>query len=80
MAEKKLFGFLFFIYAISIFNLTSAQSLKVSKDNHFLVYEDGTPFFILVIQPGNYFIVLIGMKLTNTCLIGQKKVLPLYRL
>lgn len=60
---------LFFLFLIWAFWCQDIQSekksiddsrqlrLKVSENKRFLQYEDGRPFFILVIRHGNYFTV-----------------------
>lgn len=47
MYRKNFCYSLILLYILTIFNFIWARSLKVSKDGHFLVYEDDTPFFYL---------------------------------
>jgi len=47
MPEKRVYSLLIFLCLLIIINSTWAKSLEVSKDNHFLVHEDGVPFFYL---------------------------------
>jgi hypothetical protein len=47
MPRKSFYIFLIFFYILTITNLAGDKSLKLSKDKHFFVYEDGTPFFYL---------------------------------
>jgi hypothetical protein len=54
--------------------------LEISENKRFLTFEDGTPFFILVIQDGNCSIDLIKMKRKSIMRIAGQKALQLYRL
>ena len=47
MPGKSFYIFLLFFYILSVINFAGGKSLRVSKDKHFLVYEDSTPFFYL---------------------------------
>lgn len=47
MPQKIIYSFSIFLFILLITDSVWAKSLKVSKDGHFLVYEDGSPFFYL---------------------------------
>lgn len=47
MSRKSFYFFLIFFQILTVVNFAGGKSLRVSKDRHFLVYDDGTPFFYL---------------------------------